>query len=156
MMAIDVRTATIADANFIVEFNRRLAQETESKTLNVARLEPGVRRLLEDPTLGRYFLAVAPDGAVAGQIMHTEEWSDWRNGRFWWIQSVYVASEFRGAGVFSALYGHLRALAEREPDVVGLRLYVERGNDRARRVYEKLGMRDTGYEVLEAGLDGKE
>lgn len=156
MNDIHVRAATAADAAVIAEFNRRLARETENKALDVQRLESGVRRLLANAALGRYFLAVAPDGAVAGQIMHTEEWSDWRNGRFWWIQSVYVASEFRGAGVFSALYGHLRALAEHEPDVVGLRLYVERGNDRARRVYEKLGMRDTGYEVLEAGLDGKE
>jgi GNAT superfamily N-acetyltransferase len=86
---------------------------------------------------------------VVGQIMHTREWSDWRNGDIWWLQSVYVHADYRGQGVFRALFEHLQALARRSPDVVGLRLYVEQENDAARQVYVRLGLRPGGYDVLE-------
>src|SRR5690606_619853 len=108
----------------ISDFNTRLAAETEQKTLNPATIEAGVRALLADPTLGRYFLAVR-DGRPIGQMMHTREWSDWRAGEIWWLQSVYVVPDARQQGVFRALYQHLDTLARAVPSVVGLRLYVE-------------------------------
>jgi GNAT superfamily N-acetyltransferase len=146
-----IRDATPADAPLIVEFNRRLAQESEGKTLAVAVLTPGVAAALADPHKGRYFLAES-EGIVAGQTMLTYEWSDWRNGWLWWIQSVYVRPECRRRGVFRALFEHIEERARREPEVVGLRLYVENGNRSAQETYLQLGMKPAGYFVLEKGL----
>ena len=92
--------------------------------------------MLRDDTKGIYFLA-EEKGIVAGQLSITTEWSDWRNGNFWWIQSVYVAPEFRQRGVFRALYAHVRRLAKSRRDVCGLRLYVDEDNARAQRAYER-------------------
>lgn len=146
--AIEVRDAEAADAETIVDFNRRLAQETESKELSLDDLRPGVRTALADPEQSRYFVAWL-DGRIVGQIMITYEWSDWRNGRIWWIQSVYVPAEFRRAGVFRALFQHVEQLSRRTPGVTGIRLYVERHNARAIDVYHRLGLEDAGYVVLE-------
>jgi GNAT superfamily N-acetyltransferase len=88
-------------------------------------------------------------GDVAGQLMITYEWSDWRNGNIWWIQSVYVKPEFRRAGVFRALFHHLESLAKTQEDVCMLRLYMHAENTRARQSYERLGMSRTKYEVFE-------
>jgi ribosomal protein S18 acetylase RimI-like enzyme len=85
--------------------------------------------------------------------MLTREWSDWRNGDWWWIQSVYVPESHRRQGVFAALYRHVEQLARDAPGVIGLRLYVERENANAQRTYESLGMRDAGYRIFEAGFD---
>jgi len=146
--ALAIRPATAADLDVIIEFNRRLAAETEDTTLDTATLRPGVGTLLDDPSRGRYF--VACDGeTVVGQIMHTREWSDWRNGDIWWIQSVYVRPDSRRRGVFGALYAHLRAMAETAPGVVGLRLYVEVENRTAQATYARLGMRAAPYRVME-------
>lgn len=93
------------------------------------------------------------DGAVAGQLMITYEWSDWRNGNLWWIQSVYVKKDYRRQGIFRRLFEYLRQLASNTPDVCGLRLYMHSDNNTARRSYEKLGMKATHYEVLELALD---
>ena len=101
-----VRAATPADAPLVIEFNRRLAEESEGKTLDPAVLGPGVRAALADPRKALYFLAEA-EGSVAGQMMVTYEWSDWRNGWLWWIQSVYVRPEARRRGVFRALFEHV-------------------------------------------------
>lgn len=147
-MPLLIRPPTLADLPIVVEFNRRLAHESEGKTLDPAILTPGVRAVLDDPTRGVYFLAEI-DGAVVGQLMITLEWSDWRNGWFWWIQSVYVRADARRLGVFRALYAHVLAEAKRRGDVVGLRLYVEDHNDAARATYHKLGMINAGYGVLE-------
>ena len=143
-----VRPATLADLLTIVEFNRRLALETEAITLSVEVLTHGVRAALLDPHKARYFVAEI-GGRVVGQIMHTREWSDWRNGHIWWLQSVYVAEEFRRSGVFRSLVEHLRAEAQSSPDVVGLRLYVEKHNDRAAATYDRLGLPEAGYVVRE-------
>ena len=143
-----VRSATLDDLPTIVEFNRRLALETEAITLSVEVLTQGVRAALLDPHKARYFVAEV-EGHVVGQIMHTREWSDWRNGHIWWLQSVYVAEEFRRAGVFRSLVEHLRTEAQAAPDVVGLRLYVEEHNDRAAATYDRLGLPEAGYVVRE-------
>lgn len=144
-----IRQARPNDAPTIVEFNRRLAMETEGKVLDLAALTAGVSAALADPIRkGPYYLAV--DGAaILGQLQTTFEWSDWRNGWFWWIQSVYVSGEARKMGVFRSLYEHIAALSRLDPEVVGLRLYVERDNHAAKQTYEKLGWEQTAYLLLE-------
>ena len=134
----------------IVEFNRRLALETESKVLEPAVLEAGVACALADPERLRYWVAEVP-GEVqpVGQAAITREWSDWRKGWIWWLQSVYVAEAFRGRGIFRALFHQIRAEAKALPDVIGLRLYVEDSNEPARRTYQALGMKPGGYSVYE-------
>ena len=151
-MTLRIRDAGTADAAIIAEFNRLLAAESEDLTLSPNTVAAGVAALLADPSLGRYWLAEL-DGEVVGQIMTTREWSDWRNGMLWWIQSVYVRPEARGRGVFSALYRHVERLARETPGIGGLRLYVDDRNDRARRVYEAMGMEDGGYRVMEDIFD---
>ncbi len=143
-----VRRAELTDAAVIVEFNRLLALESEGKTLDVAVLSQGVAAGLADPNKARYFVA-EEGGAVVGQLMLTLEWSDWRNGWIWWIQSVYVRADWRRLGVFRALYEHVHRAAVAEADVVGIRLYVEHENHAAQQTYLKLGMERTGYLVLE-------
>ncbi len=147
-MDIKIREAALADAPLIAEFNLRLAQESESLGLEPARVEAGVAAVLTDRAKGVYYLAEA-GGAVVGQTMITYEWSDWRNGNIWWIQSVYVKPEFRRAGVFRALFNHLRNLAQARQDVCNLRLYVHADNTRACQSYERLGMSRTRYEVFD-------
>ncbi len=147
-MHLTLRRGTPADAAIIAEFNRRLADETEGKTLNESVLSAGVAAVLADPSRGLYFVAER-DGAVVGQLMITTEWSDWRNGWIWWIQSVYVHKDARRQGVFRALYEHVEAVARADAQVVGLRLYVEHDNHTAQQTYLGLGMERTGYLVLE-------
>jgi len=151
---LKIRQARPTDAAVIAEFNGRLAAETEDLGLEPARVEAGVAALLSDPAKGIYFVAEV-NGAVVGQLMITYEWSDWRNGNIWWLQSVYVKEEFRRSGVFRALFDHLRALAAATPDVRGLRLYMHADNARARQSYERLGMKRTKYEVFEMELPGR-
>src|SRR6516162_10085083 len=147
-MAVTVRRATLADAAVVAEFNRRLAHETENKTLDAAVLAKGVAAVLSDPAKGLYFLAERDQG-VAGMMLITFEWSDWRNGWLWWIQSVYVRAEARRQGVLRALYEHVYQLARAEPGVIGLRLYVDNHNHAAQATYRGLGMSPAGYLVFE-------
>ena len=151
-MSVKIREARSTDAKQIAEFNRRLADETESKALDVSTVVSGVQTLLDAPEQGRYYVADL-DGELIGQLLLTYEWSDWRNGRFWWIQSVYAEASYRRRGIFTALYGHVEQLARRDPDVCGLRLYVEEHNASALETYRALGMSLTGYHVLEIELD---
>ncbi len=153
MEKLEIRDARAADVRFLVAGNRSMARETEGVELDPALLEPGVAAVLADPALGRYFVAEA-SGAPLGQLMLTYEWSDWRNGAFWWIQSVFVIPEQRGRGVFSALYRHAADLAGRTPGVCGLRLYVDRGNARAQDIYAHLGLHHSNYEVMERVFRG--
>ena len=143
-----IRAATVDDLETIADFNVRLAEETEDTSLDRETVRQGVRALLSDPTRGAYYVACA-DGRVIGQIMHTREWSDWRNGDIWWIQSVYVHPDHRRRGVFRSLYAHLKALAESDPGVVGLRLYVEHDNEVAQTTYEGLGMAPARYRIMQ-------
>ncbi len=148
-----VRNAAPADAPTIVEFNRLLALESEAKRLDPAVLERGVQLALVRPELCRYFLAEA-EGQIVGQTMLTYEWSDWRAGVFWWIQSVYVRAENRGRGVFRALFEHVAALARADPAVCGLRLYVEQHNAAALATYRRLGMTPSGHLLYELDWSG--
>lgn len=143
-----IRKATLSDSAIITDFSARLAWETERRRLNRSRLGQGVRAFLKDSTKGSYFLA-EEKGLVVGQLSITTEWSDWRNGNFWWIQSVYVAPEFRQRGVFRALYAHVHKLAKSRREVCGLRLYVEEDNSRAQGAYERLGMAVSHYKFFE-------
>jgi GNAT superfamily N-acetyltransferase len=147
-MQISLRQATLSDAPTIAHFNTLLAFETEQINLDHDRLLNGVEALLRDPTKGFYVVAEHNE-VIVGQLMITYEWSDWRNGVFWWIQSVYVEKEARGIGVFKTLFDHIHALAKKSPDVCGLRLYVEKSNTRAKQTYERLAMHSSHYEMYE-------
>jgi GNAT superfamily N-acetyltransferase len=131
-----------------------LAAETEDLRLDPRRVGAGVQAVLGDESKGLYFLALAQT-EIVGQAMITYEWSDWRNGNIWWLQSVYVRPEFRRRGVFRLLFKHIQDLARRQPGVWGLRLYMHSENDRARSTYEGLGMTFTPYQVFEMDLTGE-
>jgi len=148
MSDITVRIAAVADVDAVAANNAAIARETEGRRLDPDTLRTGVARVLSDPTRGVYYLAEI-GGRVVGQLLITREWSDWRNGWFWWIQSVFVAPEARRAGIYRVLHEHVKAEASRQTDVCGLRLYVEGENTRAQRVYERLGMRRTTYQLYE-------
>ena len=145
---INVRDAVPADLVIIVAFNSAMARETEGIELEVDRLRQGVSAVLDDPARGRYFVAEI-GGSVVGQLMITYEWSDWRNGCFWWIQSVYVHPDHRRRGVYRALDAHVRAEAMRDGSVCGLRLYVDRDNHVAQSVYANLDMQHSHYDLYE-------
>lgn len=143
-----VRPAEPRDLETLVGFAAAMARETEDATLDPPTLRAGVAALLADPTRGRSFV-VESDGRVVAALMLTFEWSDWRNGFWWWIQSVYVAPDARRRGHYRALHEHVRALAARQDDVCGLRLYVETSNDGARAAYRTLGMTEARYRIYE-------
>jgi GNAT superfamily N-acetyltransferase len=145
---ITVRAARAGDLETLLGFQQAMALETEGKSLDPARVRAGLAAVLADPARGRYLVAER-DGEALGCLMLTLEWSDWRNGWFWWIQSVYTRGDARGAGVFRALYDHVLAEARARPDVCGVRLYVERENAAAQRVYERVGMRPSAYRFYE-------
>ena len=160
-MNVIIRPAKLTDAEVIAEFNRRLAKETENKDLDPVILKNGVIAMLTDVNKGRYFVAEADhhpqplsqrqrgESAVLGQLGVTLEWSDWRNGNVWWIQSVYVVAEARRHGVFRKLYEYVAQAARGDGNVVGIRLYVEHDNAVAQTTYRKMGMVMTGYQVME-------
>ncbi len=154
-----VREALPGDAGWLADCAIAMARETEHKALDPDTVRAGVARGIADPRRARYFVAMHDAqagrdtlGRPVGTLMLTSEWSDWRNGDWWWIQSVYVLPDARRQGVYAALYRHVEALARATSDVVGLRLYVERDNAAALRTYERLGMADAGYRVFEAPL----
>ena len=143
---VTVRDATIEDADVIADFNIKMAVETEDYVLEPAVIGAGVRKGMARPDLCRYFVAEV-DGRVVGTCMITYELSDWRNGLLWWIQSVYVDKEYRGRGIFRALYHYVERLATEDPEVHGLRLYVMENNHTAMRTYEAMGMSEMPYRV---------
>lgn len=143
-----IRQATPADRDVIVAANLALARETENKILDRDTVAAGVAAQLAEPAHGFYFLA-EEDGAVIGQLALTWEWSDWRNGAFWWIQSVYIDAAHRNRGVFSVLYRHVEKEARRRDGVAGLRLYVDKNNHAAMDVYRRVGMQAAHYDMVE-------
>jgi GNAT superfamily N-acetyltransferase len=146
--ALTIRPGTMTDAALIAEFNYKLAIESENKRLDRIVLQAGVDKALTRSDLCRYFVAEF-DKRVIGQTMVTFEWSDWRAAMFWWMQSVYVHPDFRGRGVFKALYMHIETQARKNPEVCGLRLYVNHHNHRATDTYLRLGMKHSGYHLYE-------
>lgn len=147
-MDITIREATPADAGKIARYNQLMAMETEKKLLHPETVEKGVSMLLSRPDKGFYLIAESVEGLV-GQCMVTYEWSDWRCGDFWWIQSVYVLPEFRRNGIFTALYQHILKRASSTDLVAGIRLYVEKQNTTAQQTYISLGMDHAHYAMLE-------
>ncbi len=145
---VNVRPATSADWEALVRFSAAMAKETEGRTLDELRLGQGIRAVLDSPERGRYLVAEAGT-TVVGQMLITYEWSDWRNGVFWWIQSVYVDPPARRRGVYRSLHAHVLKEARESRDVCGVRLYVEKGNAAAQATYARLGMSPTAYQVYE-------
>jgi ribosomal protein S18 acetylase RimI-like enzyme len=145
---MQIRLATRDDAEVLVEFNSAMALEAEGKALLPEVIGAGVHGLLANPASGFYVIAEI-EHQVAGALLITKEWSDWRNGSFWWIQSVYVRPEWRRKGVYKRLYRHVQELAAKDPVVCGFRLYVERENRLAQDTYRALGMKETRYLVFE-------
>jgi len=149
-MTLFIRPAEPKDVPFLVECNAAMASETEHKTLDREVLARGTRAVFDDPRRGFYLIAEL-DGDPAGCLLITYEWSDWRNGDWWWFQSVYVTPAARRAGIFRALYAEVERRA-RAAGAVGLRLYVERDNKRALRTYASLGMEEEAYRMLRRGF----
>lgn len=143
-----IRTGNAADAPTIARFNAAMALESEAVVLDMDVLTAGVEAALADRGKAFYLISET-DGTPVGQLMVTNEWSDWRNGWIWWIQSVYVEPEHRRKGVYSGLYRRLQELAAEQGDVRGIRLYVMRENHRAKRTYESLGMQHSEYDLYE-------
>jgi ribosomal protein S18 acetylase RimI-like enzyme len=148
MADITYRQGRPADLDSIVQFQLAMARETEELELDLATLTRGVSAVFADPSLGRYFVAESGDTVIAS-LMLTYEWSDWRNGTVWWIQSVYVLPDFRGRRVYAGLYEHVQRIAAADPAIRGIRLYVDRRNVRAQEVYTRLGMNGEHYQVFE-------
>ena len=148
VLTVTVRAATPADVEFLVDGNARMALETEDLTLDRRRLQAGVEAVFADAGRGFYLIAEV-DGERGGQMMITYEWSDWRNGVFWWIQSVYTVPAMRGGGVFKALYAAVEEMARERGGVCGLRLYVEAHNEAAQATYRRCGMSETVYRMFE-------
>ncbi len=143
-----IRIASFEDVNSLVEFNQAMALETEGKQLDAQILQSGVEAVLHDEKKGFYAVA-ENEGKIIGGLMVTFEWSDWRDNWFWWIQSVYIQPEFRGQKIYSRLYDFVKQNAEEKGDVCGFRLYVERENNNAQKVYEKCGMKASHYLMYE-------
>lgn len=149
-MSLTLRAALPTDLDRLVAWNAAMAWETEHKTLDPATLTRGVQGVFEQPQRGFYRVAER-DGEAVGSLLVTREWSDWRCGDFWWIQSVYVVPEARRAGVFRALYADVQQRAA-AAGAVGLRLYVETENRHAQATYEGLGMHRCHYFMYEMPL----
>lgn len=147
MDTISIRSATLSDAETLMQFNCNMAMETEGKTLDKAIVLPAVKAVFDDPSNGFYLLAEV-DEVAAGSLMVTYEWSDWRNYNIWWIQSVYVGINYRRKGIYKALYNEVknRAIAA---GVKTIRLYVEKENTNAQLTYEALGMQQSPYLMYE-------
>lgn len=149
-MKILVTRAGSEHARIIAEFNQKMALETEEKTLAWENIAGGVETALGNESLGFYLVATDTDAdRIVGCLAITYEWSDWRNGLFWWIQSVFIDKTYRRQGVFRAMYGKVKALAKEDPRTCGIRLYVEKDNDAALHTYLNLGMTETPYRLME-------
>lgn len=151
-MPLIIRRAERDDLDVLVRFAQTMARETEDKSLDAGTVRAGVRAVLGPQRDAFYLMAETEDGETAGALMVTSEWSDWRAGVFWWIQSVYVHPAFRRQGIYRKLYAHVRQQAADATDVCGLRLYVEKENAAARAAYDALGMTETSYRMYETAV----
>jgi GNAT superfamily N-acetyltransferase len=143
-----IRQSNRVDLNSIVDFQLKMAKETEGLELNIERLSKGVAAVYDDPGKGTYYVAEIGEKVVAS-LLTTYEWSDWRNGMVLWIQSVYVLPDYRGKGVYKQMYQFLKEKVENDSGLLGLRLYVEKNNTVAQCVYEKCGMDGEHYGMFE-------
>jgi GNAT superfamily N-acetyltransferase len=148
MSLLVIRRGQPSDAGALAANNRAMALETEAKVLDPAVTLRGSSAVLADIGKG-FYLVAERDAHVVGQLLVTYEWSDWRDGTFWWIQSVYIVPHARRTGVYRALYAHLYAEAKGTPGTAGIRLYAERSNTQAHATYEALGMRRAHYDMFE-------
>jgi len=148
---IHVREAVREDIPVIADYNQALARETESLKLDPKVLRSGVERAFDHQHLCWYFIAEV-DGKAVGQTLITYEWSDWRDGVIWWMQSVYVHPDYRKRGVFQSIYKHIESLAQKDSQARAIRLYVKEGNHHGMNAYRRAGMADSGYVVYEAEL----
>ncbi len=148
-MNIKIRPGLLFDIDIIAEFQVKMAFETENGlNLDPSTVHKGVSAVMDDPSKGKYWLAEL-DGQVVGCLLTVPEWSDWRNGTVLWIHSVYVHPSFRKIGVYKSLYKHLLQMVQDVPDLRGLRLYVDKTNTRAQKIYESLGMKQDHYYLYE-------
>jgi len=145
---ITIRKALVSDIPVLVDFQQKLAWESEGVKLDAQILNRGINAMFHDVSKGSYFLA-EHEKEIVGCHMITFEWSDWRNGMVWWLQSVYVKETHRKLGVFRAMYDNLINIIKTDPGLIGLRLYVDKSNARAQRVYETMGMNGEHYTVFE-------
>lgn len=143
-----IRTGEESDAAALTEFNIAMALETENKILTLEVVSNGVQTLLKNSQYGFYVIA-EKSGEITGSLMVTTEWSDWRDGEFWWVQSVYVRRDCRRQGIYRRLYEYIKAKAAKRGNVCGFRLYVECDNAVAQQAYSKLGMSETFYKMFE-------
>lgn len=147
-MEFKIRLAKKVEAEIIIDFQINMALETENLVLQKPRISDGVKAVFNDKSKGEYWLAENGDKIIASMLM-TPEWSDWRNATVLWFQSVYVMPEYRGKGVFKSMYNHLKHFVKESENIGGLRLYVDKTNDNAQKVYEKLGMNGEHYKFYE-------
>ena len=145
---ISIRKALPEDASTIVDFQIKMAKETENLVLEAEKLMPGALAVFDDASKGTYYVAVKGD-EVIGCLLTTYEWSEWRNGTVLWIQSVYILEEYRGQKVFRKMYEHIQQIVEQNDAYKGIRLYVEKDNTRAQKVYTALGMDGEHYKMFE-------
>ncbi|MCE5346964.1 MAG: GNAT family N-acetyltransferase [Bacteroidales bacterium] len=144
---IKIRKATPEDILPIIDFQQKMAWETEQLTLVPETVSKGVSAVFKNPSLGQYWIS-EDEGNVIASLLITYEWSDWRNSNVWWIQSVYVIPAYRRNGIFRSMYSHIRSEAGKQ-GIAGLRLYVETKNSRAQKTYEALGMQSKHYKMYE-------
>ncbi len=147
-MDIKIRKAQESDLADIVDFQMAMAMETENLQLDKSIVEKGVAAAYHDAAKGQYFVTEI-DGEIASSLMITPEWSDWRNGLVYWIQSVYVKEKFRRLGIYSKMYAHIQAIVNEDENVRGIRLYVDKTNIRAQKTYKKTGMNGEHYQLFE-------
>jgi GNAT superfamily N-acetyltransferase len=145
---ISIRKANVQDIPILIDFQLRLAFESENVKLNADTLQKGMKALFDDPSKGFYYVA-EDNSEIVGCHMITYEWSDWRNGMVWWLQSVYVKESHRKSGVFRKMHENLISMMRNDPAIIGLRLYVDNSNVRARQVYTAIGMNGNHYSVFE-------
>lgn len=148
MSEVKIRPGLLFDVQVVADFQIAMAWETEKMKLDPVIVEKGVSAVFDDPSKGKYWLA-EKNGEVVGCLLTVPEWSDWRNGTVLWIHSVYVRQDLRGAGIFRQLYRHLEAMVRESSDLRGLRLYVDKTNTQAQKVYESLGMSGEHYHLFE-------
>ena len=145
---ISIRPATINDREVLIGFQEKLAFESENVTLDRSLLTNGMTRLLQDSAKGIYYI-VEDDRIPIGCHLITYEWSDWRDGMVWWLQSVYVAESHRSRGIFRMMYDNIMSMINNDPELIGLRLYVDKSNAKAMKVYAAMGMNGEHYTVYE-------